>query len=870
MKTLKFVGPFLFALIFLISASEARDSATAKLAFIRHRLNGNQYLNIYVVPTAVGGEITPLIASDTWIGNMGADSEITHMTRGDMDGDGTDELIFIRHRLNENQYLNIYDIPTAVGGDINPLIASDTWIGNVGTSNEITHMAAGDVDGDGTDELLFIRHRLNGNQYLNIYDIPTAVGGDINPLLASDTWIGNVGTNNEITHMASGDMDGDGTDELIFIRHRLNDNQYLHIYDIPTAVGSDINPLLASDLWIGNIGANNEITHMASGDSDGDGPDEILFIRQRANGNQYLNIYDIPTAVGGDINPLIASDTWIGNVGTGNEITHFDVLGTAPDIDLSVSEILMSQGVDMGLSPKEDLGAVTVPRIAGRDTVVRAFVEVTGEGGPVSSVSARLHGDLSGAPLAGSPLSATLSSVVSPPSTDNWAHSLNFVLPETWIVSGASFYLDLDPDDEYAESDEENNRVPASGTTDFEFQDTPDFDIMIVPVIHDGLTPDPAANAEIEDWVRWLYPAPNVNIEIHETVTYTGAPVSPSGANWNSVLNFVTDIRNAETSRPDLYYYGVFDPGYTYGVVGTAWVPYSPSSPYPIGVGTDHSPFAGTTSAHEMGHNHGRSHAAGCGSLSGIDPSYPYPDAQIGVVGWQIGSTTLYNEVTYADVMSYCESRWISDYNYRAFYDWDDALTRLDYRSLRVPVNSVFYLSGGIQDSRVVSLRAYDLPDHAETPNEGDHRLVLLDAQGRAVAIRRFNTVPADHLPGWSGFSVKVDRGDLDIGGYRILDPHGRCLSEEWRVGPPPTIEILHAERSRRGTATIEWWEDSLYDLMRVVMVATAPEYRWEVRSMGESRYASGWAELNVDPGPAWVRVIISDGVRSAMAQSAF
>ena len=870
MKTLKFVGPFLFALIFLISASEARDSATAKLAFIRHRLNGNQYLNIYVVPTAVGGEITPLIASDTWIGNMGADSEITHMTRGDMDGDGTDELIFIRHRLNENQYLNIYDIPTAVGSDINPLIASDTWIGNVGTSNEITHMAAGDVDGDGTDELLFIRHRLNGNQYLNIYDIPTAVGGDINPLLASDTWIGNVGTNNEITHMASGDMDGDGTDELIFIRHRLNDNQYLHIYDIPTAVGSDINPLLASDLWIGNIGANNEITHMASGDSDGDGPDEILFIRQRANGNQYLNIYDIPTAVGGDINPLIASDTWIGNVGTGNEITHFDVLGTAPDIDLSVSEILMSQGVDMGLSPKEDLGAVTVPRIAGRDTVVRAFVEVTGEGGPVSSVSARLHGDLSGAPLAGSPLSATLSSVVSPPSTDNWAHSLNFVLPETWIVSGASFYLDLDPDDEYAESDEENNRVPASGTTDFEFQDTPDFDIMIVPVIHDGLTPDPAANAEIEDWVRWLYPAPNVNIEIHETVTYTGAPVSPSGANWNSVLNFVTDIRNAETSRPDLYYYGVFDPGYTYGVVGTAWVPYSPSSPYPIGVGTDHSPFAGTTSAHEMGHNHGRSHAAGCGSPSGIDPSYPYPDAQIGVVGWQIGSTTLYNEVTYADVMSYCESRWISDYNYRAFYDWDDALTRLDYRSLRVPVNSVFYLSGGIQDSRVVSLRAYDLPDHAETPNEGDHRLVLLDAQGRAVAIRRFNTVPADHLPGWSGFSVKVDRGDLDIGGYRILDPHGRCLSEEWRVGPPPTIEILHAERSRRGTATIEWWEDSLYDLMRVVMVATAPEYRWEVRSMGESRYASGWAELNVDPGPAWVRVIISDGVRSAMAQSAF
>jgi len=271
-----------------------------------------------------------------------------------------------------------------------------------------------------------------------------------------------------------------------------------------------------------------------------------------------------------------------------------------------------------------------------------------------------------------------------------------------------------------------------------------------------------------------------------------------------------------------------------------------------------------------MGHNHGRSHAAGCGSPSGIDPSYPYPDAQIGVVGWQIGSTTLYNEITWADVMSYCESRWISDYNYRAFYDWDDSLTRLDYRSVQMPVDRVFYLSGGIQDGRAVNLRGFDLSNHAETPDEGDHRLVLLDAQGRGVASRRFTTIPTDHIPGWSGFSVKVDRGDLDISGYRILGPRGQCLAEEWRHGLPPAIEILHAERSWRGTATIEWWEYSLYDLMRVVMVATAPEYRWEVRSMGESRDATGWEELKVGQGPAWVRVIISDGVRSAMVESAF
>ncbi len=174
-------------------------------------------------------------------------------------------LAFIRHKLNDNQYLNIYEVPVVVGGDVNPLLASDVWIGNVGSDNEITHMAAGDIDGDEVDELLFIRQRGNGNQYLNIYNAPTVVGGEINPLIASDTWVGNMGDRSEIMLMAAGDTGGDGDDELIFVRNRQNNNQYLNIYDIPTVVGSDINPLIASDLWIGNIGTRNEITHFGVG-----------------------------------------------------------------------------------------------------------------------------------------------------------------------------------------------------------------------------------------------------------------------------------------------------------------------------------------------------------------------------------------------------------------------------------------------------------------------------------------------------------------------------------------------------------------------------------------------------------------------------
>ena len=306
--------------------SRDADCVLVKLTLIRHKLNDNQYLNIYNPPTVVDGDINPLIASDSWIGNIGIDNEITHMSAGDIDGDGDEELMFIRHEVIENQYLHIYDEPETIGGDTNPILASDKWIGKVGTDNEITHFASGDIDGDGTDELIFIRKRVIGDQYLNIYRAPTVVAGEINPLLASDTWIGSIGSRSEIMHLATGDINADGVDELIFIRNRQNNNQYLNIYNAPTGVGGDVNPLVASDLWIGNIGTSTEISHFGAGDIDGDCDDELIFIRHRDNDNQYLHIYHAPTVVEGEINPLIASDIWIGNIGTNNEITHMTMI----------------------------------------------------------------------------------------------------------------------------------------------------------------------------------------------------------------------------------------------------------------------------------------------------------------------------------------------------------------------------------------------------------------------------------------------------------------------------------------------------------------------------------------------------------------
>lgn len=533
-------------------------------------------------------------------------------------------------------------------------------------------------------------------------------------------------------------------------------------------------------------------------------------------------------------------------------------VGVAPTLDLTVTRMLMSQGVDMGLYPKQNLGAATVPRIAGRDTIVRAYIEVAGEGN-VSNVSAKLYGDLGGTPFSSSPLQATGDSVVNSTSADNWTHSLNFALPQSWTVSGASFYLELDPDNEIPESNESGNRIPSEGTTEFEFQDTSEFNIVIVPLIHDNRTPDEAANQEIIDWVRRMYPNPNVSSQIHASVNYTGAPVQVNGANWADVLDYVTALRGAETTLPYLYYYGVFDMGYSAGVTGLGWSPYSPASPAPVAVGTDNTSIAGLNAVHEIGHNHGRRHAP-CGTPAGVDPNYPYANGEIGVVGWRINSTTLYDNTSYADVMSYCDNRWVSDYTYRGFYDWDESV-----RILESPRIRVFYLSGSIQDGSLINDRAFDLPDHFETPDEGDYRIDLYDSEGKVVASRGFAATPIKQIPGRSGFTVKVDRKDFEVNGYRITGPGGQLLAEKWRTGPPPKIEFMRADIKTRGTAEITWRENSTYELLRVVMVAAAPKYRWEVHSMGESQTTFALRQMQA---PTLVRVIISDGVRSDIIQT--
>jgi hypothetical protein len=88
------------------------------------------------------------------------------------------------------------------------------------------------------------------------------------------------------------------------------------------------------------------------------------------------------------------------------------------------------------------------------------------------------------------------------------------------------------------------------------------------------------------------------------------------------------------------------------------------------------------TFVHEVGHTQGRRHVECPGTeAGGTDPSYPYPNGQIGVWGFGVRSFRFLHPTATTDYMSYCHPYWVSDWQWRATYQRIRTLSSWDARS---------------------------------------------------------------------------------------------------------------------------------------------------------------------------------------------
>lgn len=226
-------------------------------------------------------------------------------------------------------------------------------------------------------------------------------------------------------------------------------------------------------------------------------------------------------------------------------------------------------------------------------------------------------------------------------------------------------------------------------------------DVVLVPIFHDLGSACPEAPAPTEIDMQLLSqrllahnPADHVNISVGPTLTYSASVSNGFGF----MLDFIAQTREEMGAPSGEYWYGIIRTcGETPMVPGVGAIDGQaiavndfnfiddPSLRVAAGRWRTDVLTNGTveveksvqdTFVHEIGHTQGRAHSP-C-DAPGADNDYPYPDADIGVWGFDTINNLYYSPTSRKDYMSYCNPVWVSDYVYLQVYPFISTISGWD------------------------------------------------------------------------------------------------------------------------------------------------------------------------------------------------
>lgn len=259
-----------------------------------------------------------------------------------------------------------------------------------------------------------------------------------------------------------------------------------------------------------------------------------------------------------------------------------------------------------------------------------------------------------------------------------------------------SMYAVVDPDNVIAESNENNNRIPATGSVSLSFRHTNDRLIVgrIVDYHRGGSLRKPsgaAVNGSAADWFEAITPSSDGGIDYEIASGELEWPGSSSGAeDAHALIKRLNKewiwrtLGGAWGSGGARHYYGWISSPLANAMnsLGHADMPVYPHAGGLgiVGFGVDtpgsgiDAPGAGeTVFGHEVAHDYNLLHpstADSCGSQDN-DTDWPYSNAKIQEFGVNPLTSKLYDPASTYDVMSYCPPAlpgWISPFHWNKLH----------------------------------------------------------------------------------------------------------------------------------------------------------------------------------------------------------
>ena len=386
----------------------------------------------------------------------------------------------------------------------------------------------------------------------------------------------------------------------------------------------------------------------------------------------------------------------------------------------------------------------SVPLVAGRKAVVRAFVTAADTVERFPDVKVRLYRN--GAEEYVLDIPGKPGPVPGEVDEGDAAKSANGVVPGWVIEPGLEMVVEVDPDGEVGDSVEMTRRIPAEGRIEVDVREMPDLRLTVVPWLWPkdtarkivDLTSDLTWRSEVLRDIRTLLPVGEMDLTVHE----------PVRSNSNSGFAALAEVCALRAMEGGSGYYMALT-AQSYGTIG----------------GVAHRPgwcgwsmFNGLTMAHELGHNMSLGHAP-C-RVDG-DPRYPYAGGVVGTFGLdlELGLEAVVHSGTY-EFMSYCgPNNWVADWHFQQMVRHrlrkeDD----LAYRGGPPPSSRALLVWGGRDGDGGIHLNPafwVDAP-WSPPPPGGEYEVTGWSAAGERLFAVRFDMTEVADGEGEAGFAFAL------------------------------------------------------------------------------------------------------------------
>lgn len=346
-----------------------------------------------------------------------------------------------------------------------------------------------------------------------------------------------------------------------------------------------------------------------------------------------------------------------------------------PAEGVTITEVAIYQSLKRSLAVNgEQAPQSAIPLVEGRDAMIRVFFETNGDYDGEEVTGELILDD-------GEPIVVT-GKLFGPSDDGSLASTVNFFVPGERIGPSFKYSVALL---QKAASENSAARYPASGTATVTM-DAPKqtFRVVLAPLRYDwdgsGRLPDLSdeAVAVYKARLKAIFPVSDVEIFLRNPQPWDKR-IGPDGTGWNDIIMDTIGFRAVDGSPNDYYYYAIFNPEPTFfdycgggcllGLTLLNDMPSDRGQPLlRIAAGIGYEGYGPDTTAHELGHAHGRAHA-NCGpglDPQSIDDDFPHPGGRIGTWGLDPITGATFDPEIARDFMGYCDFSWVSDYNYAA------------------------------------------------------------------------------------------------------------------------------------------------------------------------------------------------------------